>query len=200
MRMKTHDTILDAAEALIAERGQTGLNVELLAQRAGVARRTVFNHFCTLDDVILTVASRTIEQVIESVHATAPEPGVEAPREHVFDWVARVLRDGNLPEATASLHAVLGVIDENSSDRQRQFVALTFDRATTLLTRIARERYPDQDPFELELLVTTLVHGVGVVAREWVATTDREGPRARAVWDDLVDRLIRRTESGYSVD
>ena len=49
-----------------------------------------------------------------------------------------------------------------------------------------------------ELLVSSLLHGVAVIARRWVeqfgGSTD---VAARREWDDLVDRLVSRLRTGY---
>lgn len=46
--------IVEAAESLILEGGYGALNAEALAERAGVSRRTIFNHFASVDDVLVT--------------------------------------------------------------------------------------------------------------------------------------------------
>src|ERR1044071_4350086 len=59
----TYEVILDAAEALMAERGPQGLTVSEVAHRAGVNRTTAYQHFRTREQVIDAVRARLSEQV-----------------------------------------------------------------------------------------------------------------------------------------
>ena len=59
----TYEAILDAAEALMAERGPEGLTVSEVAHRAAVNRTTAYQHFRTRDDVITAVVGRLSNQV-----------------------------------------------------------------------------------------------------------------------------------------
>jgi AcrR family transcriptional regulator len=54
----TYLAILDAAEALMAERGPEGLSVSEVAHRAGVNRTTAYQHFRTREQVIAAVTAR----------------------------------------------------------------------------------------------------------------------------------------------
>jgi hypothetical protein len=59
-------------------------------------------------------------------------------------------------------------------------------------------RNPSVDPLDAELLVSSLLHGVAVIARRWVAEFGGStGPAARRSWDDLMDRLVARLRTGY---
>ena len=67
---KRHRTaIVDAADALIRERGSARFSVDELADRADVSRRTVFNHFSSLDDVVTTACARELAVVIDTFEA-----------------------------------------------------------------------------------------------------------------------------------
>ena len=59
----TYEAILDAAEALMAERGPEGLTVSEVAHRAAVNRTTAYQHFRTRDEVITAVVGRLSNQV-----------------------------------------------------------------------------------------------------------------------------------------
>ena len=51
LRLQRRDAIVDAARGLAAAHGSDGFTVDQVAQVAGVSRRTVFNHFATVDDL-----------------------------------------------------------------------------------------------------------------------------------------------------
>src|ERR1051326_2333175 len=59
----TREAILDAAEALMAERGPEGLTVSEVAHRAAVNRTTAYQHFRTREQVIDGVVTRLSEDV-----------------------------------------------------------------------------------------------------------------------------------------
>src|SRR5438445_11724417 len=59
----TYQAILDAAEALMAERGPEGLTVSEVAHRASVNRTTAYQHFRTREQVIEAVTTRLLEGV-----------------------------------------------------------------------------------------------------------------------------------------
>lgn len=191
--------ILDAAAALITERGVPQLSVDELASRADVSRRTVFNYFPSLDDIVLTIASESLEQVIDQFFAhSADTPSAGGSRDDLFDELDQMLRIVDLPSTIASLYRVLGdPACAHEDPRRKQLIVQTFDRvAAHLAGEIARRR-PGVDRVDIDLLVTALVHGIGVIATHWIATTDRIGPEAVAAWDHLTGRLLLSVRAGF---
>jgi AcrR family transcriptional regulator len=192
--------ILDAAAALVAERGVPDLGVDELAARADVSRRTVFNYFASLDDIVLTIASESLEQVIDQFFdryaATATGPGS---RDDLFDELGEMLRIVDLPSTIASLYRVLGdpACGAQEDPRRKQLVVQTFDRVAAHLSEEIARRRPGVDRVDIDLLVTSLVHGIGVIAQHWIATTDRTGPDAVAAWDHLTGRLLLSVRAGF---
>src|SRR5262245_55771208 len=65
----TRRAILDAAEALMAERGPEGLSVSEVAHRAGVNRTTAYQHFRTREQVIAAVVARLSGEVKKILEA-----------------------------------------------------------------------------------------------------------------------------------
>lgn len=49
------DRIVTAALGLIAERGMAGVSMSAIAEQAGVARQTLYNHFPDIDGIVLAV-------------------------------------------------------------------------------------------------------------------------------------------------
>jgi AcrR family transcriptional regulator len=52
-RPNKRDQILDAAQRCFYERGITATGVDTIAARAGVSKRTLYNHFASKDDIVL---------------------------------------------------------------------------------------------------------------------------------------------------
>ncbi len=73
------------------------------------------------------------------------------------------------------------------------FIAIA-DRMTSTLTA----RHPTASPFEIELMVSSLIGGVLVVYTTWaerVGVTDTA--RSRKVWSELFDIHLRFVRDGY---
>lgn len=190
--------ILAAAHDLVEERGGPRFNVDELAERADVARRTVFNHFRSVDEVLLALSADTLEVIIdEFVAAVAARPVGDGTRASMFTELAEMLQHADLPWAIASMSKILG--DPHSDDaRGRALTDETFTRAAErLLSEVAR-RYPDADTLDTEVLVGTVMNGVVVIARRWLGHSGgRTDAAARTDWDLLLMRLTETIRSGY---
>ncbi|MFD7156288.1 TetR/AcrR family transcriptional regulator [Kribbella sp. NPDC059898] len=121
-RSAVHEAILDAAAALVGERGLTGVSMAELAQRAGVGRATLYKYYGDVDAVLsawhrrqVTAHLQQLEDVWERTHriddvletyafirhehppTAAPslhrEQHVDHARDHLIDFVAERLGD-----------------------------------------------------------------------------------------------------------
>ncbi|PZE23458.1 TetR/AcrR family transcriptional regulator [Curtobacterium sp. MCBD17_013] len=198
LKARHRAAILDAARALTAERGGPRFSVDELAARADVARRTVFNHFSSIDEVVLALCGELLTVVLDDFVATATATPVgNGDRASMFDEIAEWLRVADLPTAISSIVRVLGEPPEEDR-RGRLLIDEAFDRSTAVLVDEVRRRNPSADPLDAELLVTSLMNGVVVISKHWVlrtgASTDGDG---RAQWDALLGRLIDSVRSGY---
>ena len=114
LKARHRQAILDAADALIRERGKPRFSVDELAQRADVARRTVFNHFSSLDDVILTACTQVVSGAVEEFRATtAALPVGDGSRVALFDEITATVRNMDLPTGVAYLWNVLAEEGDN---------------------------------------------------------------------------------------
>lgn len=88
LKARYRRAILDAADSLIRERGNPQFSVDELAERADVSRRTVFNHFSSLDDVIMTTCARVLSATVDEFRAaTASTPRGDGSRVDLFDEI-----------------------------------------------------------------------------------------------------------------
>lgn len=99
----SREAVIDAAAAIIEERGYAGVNMRAIADRCGVATMTLYRHVRTKEDVLGALADRVLE------HLEVPPPGGGP------DWredIATVLRSmralllehRELAEIAARLH------------------------------------------------------------------------------------------------
>jgi AcrR family transcriptional regulator len=198
LKARHRESILDAADALIRERGKPQFSVDELALRADVSRRTVFNHFASLDDVILTTCTRLLSAVVDEFRAaTHGTPTGDGSLVALFAEITTAVRAIDLPTVVAYLCGVLAADGETS--RSQHALGNVFTRATEQLTTEMADRSPALDGFEVAILVSSMMNGIAVVSGHWIARTGGKlDDSSRAVWDDLLDRLIASVRTGYS--
>jgi AcrR family transcriptional regulator len=83
------NAILDAAEAVFAERGFHGARIQDIAERARIAVGTVYNHFAQKDDVLSALLDERTEGMIEELRPAKGDPKLFEPRLRVR--IGRVL-------------------------------------------------------------------------------------------------------------
>lgn len=190
--------ILDAADALIRERGKPQFSVDELAERADVSRRTVFNHFASLDDVIMTTCTRVLSAAVDEFRAaTASYPAGDVSLVALFEQITTAIRAMDLPPVVAYLAGVLGA--ESEDGRSPHSLGDVFTRATEQLAVEIAGRASAIDDFEVAILVSSVMNGVAVVSGHWLTRTGGAlDASSRQVWRDLLDRLISTIRIGYA--
>lgn len=203
-RTRTREAILAAAHALALERGPLGTSygVDELADRADVSRRTVFNHFASLDEVTSTLCARTLDGVIDSFTATAATtPLGDGSMGAVLDEVADALRATDLVTAIGTIHALVGDApsDDVRAQRPEWLVQHGFALASERLRAEVARRNPSADLLDVTLLVESLVSGVAVVAEHWLLETGGvDSPAHRRRWAALLDKVIDTVRHGHA--
>ncbi|WP_273652616.1 TetR/AcrR family transcriptional regulator [Cellulomonas fimi] len=195
LRERHHRAIVDAAAALMRETGGTSFSVDELAQRADVSRRTVFNHFESLDEIVITVCGDILGTVVDSFesHATTDADAT------MFDELAHALRATDLVTPIAYLTRVLGkTTDDELTPRHAALIGRAFTEVSGRMSAELLRRHPDADELDVRLLVGSLMSGALVVHGYWhQATGGADDDRSRQVWADLVERLLAAARTGY---
>lgn len=177
------------------ERSSTDFTVEEIAERADVSRRTVFNHFSSLDDVVVEVCSGAMGDVIESLADVPLGDGTNA---SMMEEMATVLRAADLVGPLAYLTRVLGCPADQPSPRQALMTLRVFTEVSSLLLAAILVRRPAADRLALDLLVGSLAGGVGVLYHHWAAETGAvDTPESRRVWSRHLERLIQAVRDGH---
>lgn len=204
LRLQRRDAIVDAARSLAAAHGSDGFTVDQVAQLAGVSRRTVFNHFATVDDLLVAACQQILAEattaILERVDATlGAGPGDdEAGGRAALDAVGEAARGVDLPTAITTIHRMLGC-PEPEDERAQRISRTAFDHVGGLLRERLHTR-PGLDPVDLELGLALLFAGIVTITALWLdAHPDLPATvpaRARRDWDDLLDRLLLRLRTG----
>ncbi len=189
--------ILAAAADLMAERGGVSFTVDELAERADVSRRTVFNHFATVDDVVTTVCSDVLGGVVETFLATAAAaPAGDDTPAAMFAEITEALRASDLVAPMASLTRSLGGTDD--SPLAARLLHRAFTQVSGRFSQAMAARHPHADPLDVDLLVNALLGGLIVLHRHWFEVTGGADTAAsRQTWAALVDRLVDGVRTGF---
>jgi TetR/AcrR family transcriptional regulator of autoinduction and epiphytic fitness len=183
--------ILDAANALISE--GVRFSVDQLAERADVSRRTIFNHFTSIDDVVITVCTEMLHVVIDGFRTTV----TSGERESMFTDVAGALRATDVPGIISYLWRALGGFTPDNQQSSQIFHATVVRTSEEMALELAR-KYPEADPLDAAILVSSLMNGTVVIAIHWIAVTAAEiDEQSRDLWRSLLDRMIDTVRTGY---
>lgn len=198
IKARHHAAILAAAAELVAEHDGPDFGVDELAARADVARRTVFNHFGSMDEVLLSVCTDALTVLVDDFLASVASTAVgDGSRAAMLDELAVALHESDLPRAIATVHQVIGGTG-SLRERAVDFARAGFSRTGDLLRQEVARRNPAADDLDVDLLVGSLMSGLSVISRRW---TDRTGATlddaSRAEWDQLLARLLHSVRSGY---
>lgn len=196
-RIQHRQAIVVAAWSLAAEHGSHGFTVEAVAARAGVSRRTVFNHFPSLDAIRVAVGEDVLVDVVDAflaaiaLHVAAADGPLAS-----LDAVVDAVRQPDLPAAIVALAGVFGELDDGGE----RFVLseATFDRVGQRVLAQVAASAPELDPLDVELVVAFLTNGLAVVARHWVHDhAGRLDDASRSAWETRLDRLLAQVRAAY---
>jgi AcrR family transcriptional regulator len=197
VRVRHRRAILDAAVSLIRAGDGARFTADELAVRAGVSRRTVFNHFASLDDVLLAVCTETLDVVAEQVRVFPGSAAVaDGGRAAMFTALAHALRAADLSGPILQVWQALGG-SLGDAQRTRGFAQQALALVAEQLAAQLAGHYPDADPLDVALLASLLTHGLGVIAGQWVSSAEPGRPPEPGDWDRLLQRLLDTVGSGY---
>ncbi len=206
LRQQRRAAIVDATRSLAGAHGADGFTVDQVATLAGVSRRTVFNHFAGIDDLLVAVCEQILgeatTEILEQVdRGTADLPAGEAGWRAALDAVGEAARMVDLPAAIVTIHRMLGC-PEPQDEQAHAISRNAFDHVGGQLREQLRGRAPDIDPVDLELGLALHFAGITTIAGLWLEQHPDLDPDvpvgARADWDRLLDRLLQRLRLGTS--
>lgn len=197
LKSRHRRALVDAAAALMTELEGTGFTVDQLAERADVSRRTVFNHFGSLDDIVLEVFGEMLETIIDSIENNLRAEADDRPGD-MFDEVAGALRQTDLVTPITRLKRMLVREGREPAPSQAALFERAINDVTARLTAIVRRHHPEADPLVVDLMCGALVSGGVVVVRHWEqATGGVDTDESRRTWTELLDRMISVNRDGY---
>lgn len=198
LKARHRAAILDAARALLEEREGGSFSVDELADRADVARRTVFNHFASLDEVLLAACTDALAVLVDDFLASVASTAIgDGSRSSMLDELTVAMLDSDLPTAIATMVRITGG-PGRGEDRTNELAGIAFGRVAGRLQIEVARRHPAADPLDVDLLVGSLMNGVSIIAAHWVQQTGaRLDEGSRAEWEQLLARLLHSIRAGY---
>lgn len=182
--------ILEASEQIIAAQGLAGLSAREIARSVGYSPGTIYNIFDSLDDLILQVEGRLLDQ-LDATLANLPSEG--SPHSRVLQLGRAYLT------FTAERPRLWNVLFEHHLPASEQVPAWYRDKLDTLMRRVEnalRPLAPGGEQAHVERAARVLwagVHGITSLATaEKLSTVTSEG--AQALVDDLIKHYLAGLE------
>lgn len=178
---QTHaERILAAADKLFYQQGIRAVGVDTIAERAGVSKRTLYNHFPSKDDLIAAYLSGRFY--------TAPASDKPA-REQLlgaYDRLERMIADGSF-RGCPYVNAVTEIGDPKHPAAR---MALQFKETRRLWYRELLERLGVRDPDALSSQLQILAEGV--LSSALVRNDPAVARSARAAAEVLIDSAPKK--------
>lgn len=132
---RTRTALLDAAERTLARFGYAKLTMELIAEEAGLARRTAYLYFRSKEDVVLGTVDRIVDRVDARLTALAAlkEPAADRLQRML---VARIMiRAEAVQEYHRALDSLFAALRATVFERRLTY----FEREARQLAAVVRE-------------------------------------------------------------
>jgi AcrR family transcriptional regulator len=168
VRRTRREQIVEAAVAVITERGIQHLSLSAIEKRAGMSRGQLTYYFRAKEDILLAVFDRLLALLYERVGRQATESGVNPCQGSAWDWAQHLLtsvllRPRASPEFDCLQHTFLSQIGHRE-DFRRRLATLYEQWRSHMGEGLARDLAPDADvsPRALAALVQAILHGLSV--------------------------------------
>ncbi len=194
IKHRHRQAIVDAAAALTEERGSARFTVDELAGRADVSRRTVFNHFTSLDDVVVMAAAELLGHIVDDL---ATQFGDNTGERSLLEQMAAVTRAEQTVPTMARLVRLLGgegcELAHHEIDLAQRAFSLLYERITEAVLCADS----GLDTFQSQLLTVTFTAGSFHLFRRWSTETGAvDTPESRQLWDELLAQLVDLLRDG----
>ena len=115
------DAILDATDRLLARFGYRKMTVEDIAAEAGIGKGTVYLHFSSKEEVVLSHIDRIVERLQERLKEIAGSDATAAERLRLMLLTRVLFRFDSIQHYTKSLNDLLAVLRPGLLARRAQY-------------------------------------------------------------------------------
>ena len=129
------EIILDAADRLLARYGYKKMTMDDLAQEVGIGKGTIYLHFRSKEEIVLSHVDRIVERVLERMNAIAQSNAAPAAKLREM-LVARVtLRFDSVQQYSESISEVLRDLRSALLERREGY----FEREAEMIALVLKE-------------------------------------------------------------
>ena len=129
------DIILDAADRLLARYGYRKMTMDDLAQEVGIGKGTIYLHFRSKEEIVLSHVDRIVERVLERLDELVQSDAAPAAKLREM-LIARVmLRFDSVQQYSESISEVLRDLRSALLERRERY----FDREAELMALVLKE-------------------------------------------------------------
>lgn len=115
------DAILDATDRLLARFGYRKMTVEDIAAEAGIGKGTIYLHFSSKEEVVLSHIDRIVERLQERLKEIAGSDATAAERLRLMLLTRVLFRFDSIQHYTQSLNDLLAVLRPGLLSRRAQY-------------------------------------------------------------------------------
>ena len=115
------DAILDATDRLLARFGYRKMTVEDIATEAGIGKGTIYLHFSSKEEVVLSHIDRIVERLQERLKEIAKSETTAAERLRLMLLTRVLFRFDSIQHYTQSLNDLLAVLRPGLLTRRAQY-------------------------------------------------------------------------------
>jgi AcrR family transcriptional regulator len=153
---RTAERILDAAEALFAERGFAGTTLRDVAAAVGIRNPSLYNHFAGKDELYAAVLERGIRPVIEALAAFVATEDREERRRVLLERLMALL--ARRPKLLRLIQFETLTGGTRLTPALRDWIGMALERASTIVAEDPGT--PPWSQEQIPLLVLALYHAV----------------------------------------
>ncbi|MCM3869365.1 MAG: TetR/AcrR family transcriptional regulator [Pyrinomonadaceae bacterium] len=149
-RLETKDAILDATERLLARYGYRKMTVEDIAREVGVGKGTIYLHFPSKEEIVLSHVDRIVDRVKERLRTIAASDSAAAVRLRSMLMIRVLFRFDSIQHYTQNLNDLLAALRPGLLARRARY----YDEEAQILVDVLNQGR-DAGEFEFDDTLST---------------------------------------------